>query len=317
MLCVVVFYHPGREYPVNGAPNFPDTKVMPWNSKPYHRRKFLQAEGEFVAPDGQGVSPSLLRFWGEWEPDSEMSRLVGDSPKCLHIPFLEKDALSKYSPEMGHAPHCGEGRALGSSDGCEQNGCCNNTDPFVFADHFFYGACQQYVKSGLTKELHSTLMQDLDPGSLILFGSRREGEFVLDTVFVVEDSKKYMPVSMATDLKGFAPSIYPYIMQMGGERKWICYKGANYQNPYHEMYSFVPCRQCNGSEDTGFERPILRESDFQSYDVKTILPKPGMTQGFKKTDVDIAEAQKIWEAVRNSIRKQGFLEGFNFKYSIQ
>lgn len=46
MLCVVVFYHPGREYPVNGAPKFRETKpkVMPWNSEPYHRRKFLMMQ---------------------------------------------------------------------------------------------------------------------------------------------------------------------------------------------------------------------------------------------------------------------------------
>lgn len=317
MAQIVVFYHPGREYPVDGAPKFRETELMPWNARSFHRRKFLQAEGEFVAPDGQGVESSLLRFWGEWEPTSEMCRLVGDSPRCLHIPFLKKDDQSKYTSEMGAAPHCGGDNAPKCNGKAKESKGLQNTDPFVFADHFFYGACQQYVKRGLKKELHSTLMQDLDPGSLILFGSGLNKQFVLDTVFVVEDSKKYKPVSMATTLKGFAPSIYPYIMQMNGELEFTCYRGANYQNPYHEMYSFVPCRQCNGSEEQGFDRPVLRESDFQSYDVKNILPKPGMTQGFKKTDVDIAEAQKIWEAVRNSIRRQGYLEGFNFKYSIK
>ena len=290
---------------------------MPWNARSFHRRKFLQAEGEFVASDGQGVESSLLRFWGEWEPASEMCRLVGDSPKYLHIPFLKKDDQSKYTPEMGATPRCGGDSAPKCNGKAKESKGLQNTDPFVFDDYFFYGACQQYVKSGLTKELHSTLMQGLKPGSLILFGSRREGEFVLDTVFVVKDSKKYKPVSMATDLKGFAPSIYPYIMQMNGELEFTCYRGANYQNPYHEMYSFVPCRQCNGSEDTGFERPILRESDFQSCSVKTILPKPGKNQGFKSTDIGIPDAQEIWEAVRESVRRQGYLEGFNFKYSIK
>lgn len=314
MLRVVVFYHPGREYPVNGAPKFRETKkeVMPWNSEPYHRRKFLQAKGEFVAPDGQGVSPSLLRFWGEWEPDSEMCRLVGDSPRCLHIPFLKKDAQSKYTSEMGAAPRCGGDNAPKCNGKAKESKGLQNTDPFVFADHFFYGACQQNSKKG-----NPTNMQSLEKGSIILFGSRLKGKFVLDTVFVVEDKHEYSPGSMATDLKGFAPDVYPYIMQMGGHDKWTCYKGASFQEPFHQMYSFVPCRQCDGSEEQGFERPVLDDADFKGCCNKQILSDGQQTQNRKVTPVSDAEAQKIWEAVRNSIRKQGFHEGFNFKYSIQ
>lgn len=309
MLCVVVFYHPGREYPINGAPKFPETEEMPWNSKPYHRRKFLQAEGGYVAPDGQGVESSLLRFWGEWEPDSEMCRLVGDSPRCLHIPFLKKDDQSKYTPEMGVAPHCRGDNVPKCNGKAKESKGLQNTDPFVFADHFFYGACQQNSKKG-----NPTNMQRLEKGSIILFGSRLKGKFVLDTVFVVEDKHEYSPVSMATDLKGFAPDVYPYIMQMGGHDKWTCYKGASFQEPFHQMYSFVPCRKCDGSEEKGFDRPVLDDADFKGCCNKQILSVGQQTQNRKVTPVSDAEAQKIWEAVRNSIRKQGFLEGFKFKY---
>lgn len=309
---IVVFYHPGREYPVDGAPKFRETELMPWNARSFHRRKFLQAEGEFVAPDGQGVESSLLRFWGEWEPTSEMCRLVGDSPRCLHIPFLEKDALSKYSPKMGAAPRCGGDNAPKCNGKAKESKGLQNTDPFVFADHFFYGGCQQNSKKGTP-----TNMQSLEKGSIILFGSRLKGKFVLDTVFVVEDSKKYEPVSMATDLKGFAPDVYPYIMQMGGHDKWTCYKGASFQEPFHQMYSFVPCRQCDGSEEKGFDRPVLDDADFKGCCDTQILSDGQQTQNRKMTTVSDAEAQKIWEAVRESVRRQGYLEGFNFKYSIK
>ena len=314
MLCVVVFYHPGREYPVNGAPKFRETKpkVMPWNSEPYHRRKFLQAEGGYVAPDGQGVESSLLRFWGEWEPDSEMCRLVGDSPKYLHIPFLKKDAQSKYTPEMGAAPHCGGDNAPKCNGKAKESKGLQNTAPFVFADHFFYGACQQNSKKG-----NPTNMQSLEKGSVILFGSRLKGKFVLDTVFVVENKHEYSPGSMATDLKGFAPDVYPYIMQMGGHDKWTCYKGASFQEPFHQMYSFVPCRKCDGSEEKGFDRPVLDDADFKGCCNKQILSDGQQTQNRKVTPVSDAEAQKIWEAVWESVRRQGYLEGFNFKYSIK
>lgn len=309
---VVVFYHPGREYPINGAPKFPETEEMPWNSEPYHRRKFLQAKGEFVASDGQGVESSLLRFWGEWEPDSEMCRLVGDSPRCLHIPFLKKDDQSKYTPEMGAAPRCGGDNAPKCNGKAKESKGLQNTDPFVFADHFFYGGCQQNSKKG-----NPTNMQSLEKGSIILFGSRLKGKFVLDTVFVVEDEHEYSPGSMATDLKGFAPDVYPYIMQMGGHDKWTCYKGASFQEPFHQMYSFVPCRKCDGSEEQGFDRPVLDDADFKGCCNKQILSDGQQTQNRKVTPVSDAEAQKIWEAVRNSIRRQGYLEGFNFKYSIK
>lgn len=285
---------------------------MPWNSEPYHRRKFLQAEGEFVASDGQGVESSLLRFWGEWEPASEMCRLVGDSPRCLHVPFLKKDDQSKYTSEMGAAPHCGGDNAPKCNGKAKESKGLQNTDPFVFADHFFYGACQQNSKKG-----NPTNMQSLEKGSIILFGSRLKGKFVLDTVFVVEDEHEYSPGSMATDLKGFAPDVYPYIMQMGGHDKWTCYKGASFQEPFHQMYSFVPCRKCDGSEEQGFDRPVLDDADFKGCCNKQILSDGQQTQNRKVTPVSDAEAQKIWEAVRNSIRRQGYLEGFNFKYSIK
>ncbi|MDY6113707.1 MAG: hypothetical protein SPI56_04000 [Alloprevotella sp.] len=312
MAQIVVFYHPGREYPVNGAPKFRETELMPWNARSFHRRKFLQAEGEFVASDGQGVESSLLRFWGEWEPTSEMCRLVGDSPRCLHIPFLKKDDQSKYTPEMGAAPHCGGDNAPKCNGKAKESKGLQNTDPFVFADHFFYGACQQNSKKG-----NPTNMQSLEKGSIILFGSRLKGKFVLDTVFVVEDEHEYSPGSMATDLKGFAPDVYPYIMQMGGHDKWTCYKGASFQEPFHQMYSFVPCRKCDGSEEQGFDRPVLDDADFKGCCNKQILSDGQQTQNRKVTPVSDAEAQKIWEAVRNSIRRQGYLEGFNFKYSIK
>lgn len=312
MAQIVVFYHPGREYPVDGAPKFRETELMPWNARSFHRRKFLQAEGEFVASDGQGVESSLLRFWGEWEPTSEMCRLVGDSPKCLHIPFLKKDDQSKYTSEMGAAPHCGGDNAPKCNGKAKESKGLQNTDPFVFADHFFYGACQQNSKKG-----NPTNMQSLEKGSIILFGSRLKGKFVLDTVFVVEDKHEYSPGSMATDLKGFAPDVYPYIMQMGGHDKWTCYKGASFQEPFHQMYSFVPCRQCDGSEEKGFDRPVLDDADFKGCCNKQILSDGQQTQNRKVTPVSDVEAQKIWEAVRESVRKQGYLEGFNFKYSIK
>ena len=62
---------------------------------------------------------------------------------------------------------------------------------------------------------------------------------------------------------------------------------------------------------------VLDDADFKGCCNKQILSDGQQTQNRKVTPVSDAEAQKIWEAVRESIRKQGFLEGFNFKYSIK
>jgi len=51
-----------------------------------------------------------------------------------------------------------------------------NTDPFVFGGEFRYSWCLQPSRRSL---------RDLDMGSVILFGSRVNWKFVLDTVFVL------------------------------------------------------------------------------------------------------------------------------------
>ncbi len=54
-----------------------------------------------------------------------------------------------------------------------------NTDPLVFGDHFLYSNCRQRQNGK---------MRDLAHGSLVLFGSKLGGQFVLDTLFVVDGS---------------------------------------------------------------------------------------------------------------------------------
>jgi predicted nucleotidyltransferase len=61
-----------------------------------------------------------------------------------------------------------------------------NTDPFVFGGKFMYTLCQQYKKEKHTSTLTPTKLHSLEKGSVILFGSRLNHDFVLDTVFVVK-----------------------------------------------------------------------------------------------------------------------------------
>ena len=271
--------------------------IMPWNSKEHHR-KFIETVGDYQTPNIPSPQTAKLRFWGEWEPDSYVKRLSGSCPKYLHTPFLKRPLpkVPKRQPINCHTiPGCGVKK-------------CTNTDPFVFGNSFYYSCCQQITPKG-----NQSSMCFLDSGSIILFGSRIKGQFALDTVFVVGDKRKYTPSNILTNLKGFVPAVYPNIMQMTGNQQLVCYKGATPSNPVNGMYSFVPCRISNGS-NSGFDRPVLSVSDFQSCNLGHILSAGNQNQGKKITTINIQEAQQIWSCISNAIQSQNYVKGFNFKY---
>ncbi|MBQ0049293.1 MAG: hypothetical protein KBT12_03495 [Bacteroidales bacterium] len=301
MPSVVVFYHPGAEHSVTRK--MLSIGVMPWSTLNYHRRKFLEAYGEYVTIGQKSPAGGKLHFWGEWEPDSYVSKLSNVTPRFLHIPFL-KNPSPTIVPSPGAT--CNNSISCGGNVIPKTTNSYQNTDPFVFAENFFYSVCQQ-----ITHNNNPSNMTKLCKGRIILFGSRVNDQFALDTVFVVGDSKPFTPNNIFKDLSGFAPNDYPLIMQLSGSQNLVCYKGASYSNPCDGMYSFVPCK----TYDKGcFERPILSISDFASCNMAHIMSSGNQNQGRKCTTVKPNEAKMIWDCLRQSIQKQGFLEGFNFKY---
>ena len=271
---IVQFLHPGTEYRQRNQEG-----VMDWNTGMHHR-KFLCAKGDYV--DGNKcVKNENLLFWGEWEPQSKYERINRSSrPSYLHYPYLDL-AVKENSDE-------GMGR---------------NTDPFVFADAFYYRCCQQIRKTGPTELFR------LEKGSIVLFGSKVGNAFALDTVFVVCDSRRY---KNAGDLKGFAPDIYSKIVRVDHEGYsplgFRCYKGSTFENQIDGMYSFVPCRIKDGILN-GFERPLLTHNDIEFINEKQM-------QGFKlKREVSLSESKFVWENVRKICREQNFLEGLKFQYA--
>ena len=111
-------------------------------------------------------------------------------------------------------------------------------------------------------------MLNLDPGSIIFFGSCVNQSFVLDTVFVVEDSKKYTP-GMKEDFfqdlinaGWFSATFYNVTIRalqddpsVKPNQILVLYKGVTYNNrfKFDGMYSFFPCSK----ENACFERPQL------------------------------------------------------------
>lgn len=290
---IVQFLHPGSEYPLQGTEG-----TMSWNYGPHHR-KFMQAMGDYVE-NGKRINGVTLMFWGEWEPQSHYNLIKSSNGEShyVHKPLLD----------LNESIRDNKGRIR------------QNTDPFVFEDAFYYRICQQIRRTGPTQ------LSFLDIGSIVLFGSHVNGRFVLDTVFVVDDSREYPDVMDSKELNGFVPSLYSEIVGIGlgnevGDNNgcgrcnanttnhpvhFRCYRGATFENLVNGMYSFVPCRL---SDDTQwFERPVLTPKDVDF--ISEI-----QSQGFKlKRGVSLEESRAIWESVREACHKQGFIDGVRFYY---
>lgn len=291
VLAFVQFIHPGIE-------NLPTkrnrTDLIPWNHES-HRRKFLCARGQYV--DRGRLVDEELTFWGEWEPQSHITRIAnpkedGCSPHVIHHPMLDlsepvKDSKGRYR---------------------------QNTDPFVFREQFLYRCCQQTRKTGPTQLSH------LLPGSIVLFGSRVNGLLAVDTVFVVDRYNDYC------DLLGgmnFDPSLKDYAEIVGigfgmNEPGWKpdnahmrLYYGASPRKPYEGMYSFVPCKPLKGNE-RGCARPTLTQAEMR--DIYADCITDNLQQSFKLCpDATLKGNLAAWNRIRTIFAQKGYLEGVNFQ----
>jgi len=243
---------------------------MDWNRGP-HSRKFLKATGEYVL-DGKPQTGPLV-FWGEWEPQSRVVRTFADGapghPRWLHEPYWEVPR---------HRRHL------------------QNTDPLVFGDRFLYSNCRQ---------ARNRKLRELAPGSLVVFGSKHQREFVVDTVFVVGDeAEDFIGASagevpedewvraVVFDPLGRSPK--------AAHQEFRMYRGRRYAEAPSGPFSFVPCRPYTDA-DAAFARPVLR------------LPRrwiePNLAMGTKATPVSAAEIRELWEEIVGQVDEAGLALG--------
>lgn len=291
ILSFVQFIHPGIE---NRPTKRNKTDLIAWNHGS-HRRKFLCAQGQYV-DKGRLVDNELV-FWGEWEPQSRITRIAnpkedGCSPHVIHHPVLDltepvKDAKNRYR---------------------------QNTDPFVFHEQFLYRCCQQTRKTGQTQLAH------LLPGSIVLFGSRVNGQFAVDTVFVVESYKDYCDQIGGMDfdrsLKEYAEIVgVGFGMNEPGYNKdnarMRLYYGASPNKPHEGMYGFVPCKPLKGNE-RGCTRPTLTQAELR--DIYADCITDNLQQSFKLCPAaTLKDNVAAWNHIRTLFAKKGYLEGVNFQ----
>lgn len=282
MPSIVQLTHPGSEH----GPDKRRGKLKSWN-KGNHKRKFLVSTGSYV--DSELIQKrGKLAFWGEWEPPSVVQEfakpLEANCPRWLHQPFLPGDLKDL---EQGS----------------------QNTDPFVFGSSFRYFVCKQIRY----KKRKSTSLAKLDKGSVILFGStkgrkRDESFFQLDTVFVVSDYIDYDTSKPADSIKNENDPYWDIVFKREFPEprdfsvKLRIYKGATFDKPFNNMYSFVPSRLwMDGMK--GFPRLKLQNWEFLTNNLNAAPKSTGQSE---------YEIQTYWNKLRDYSRAENYLEGIQF-----
>jgi len=261
------------QFPHPGEEHNPGkAKRHPWN-RGNHRRKFLRCNGRYLDPYDSSQEAPLV-FWGEWEAPSYVSDRWpedGELPRFLHEPVWEYP-----------------------TDG----GARQNTDPWVFGDCFLYSNCKQLTQPAL---------RALPRGSVILFGSGRGGNFILDTVFVVKDMQRLIPRQPPQIDEAFRVCTIEALVTdsaCSGEA-FVLYRGATYRDPIGGMYSFVPCRRADRAGQR-FRRPaIVLASDY-------LNPKSTQSPSGVKKPRSVEQVRQQWDCVRSQVIDAGCLLGVWF-----
>lgn len=273
MAQVVHFPHPGGEHAPRG-------EGMDWNTRPGHKRKYLVAPGRTATITGAVSPEQTLLFWGEFEAPSRVVHRwtpAGDLPTVVHDPYWIRPG----------------------PDGPRQN-----TDPWVFGPHFLYSNCKQVTHKGTP-----TGLQQLDPGSLILFGSTRDGRFVLDTVFVVADIEcRWVPVNQPSI--GGPAFKECTVRSLSADNRhagttFTLYRGATPDDPVGGMFSWAPCQPMVDETWPRFRRPTITLRS-------VVNPASKQSPSGAKIRRPIGEIRQMWQRVAEQTEAQGLNLGFGF-----
>lgn len=260
MAKIIQFIHPGPEHSFDNYVNGRMHKN--WNSD-QHKRKFCKANGEYIDLENKNNKGQFM-FWGEWEPPSfvGLTNQNPPLPEYLHSPYLPINVNGSII-------------VTGTQ----------NTDPCVFGDYFKYFVCQQIRRSGKL-----TQMAYLNQGDLILFGSGKNGKFLIDTVFVVDNTIKV--INVEPTYKVISIDRCANYASSG----CIIYKGKTFVE--NEIYSFTPA---NKSYFGRIEVPSNAMLLLNNYITNTL------TQGRKVSKVNYDTIQKVWNELKTLTQNQGLL----------
>lgn len=287
---IIQFLHPNQE----ALPTNIDDKTIKWNNFQTHRRKFLLSNGEYINQNGE-LKADDLTFWGEWEPQSEIIKIINQRihlPNYLNIPYLDPSV-----PERTHT-----------------------TDPYVFGKNYKYFICRQHSNRHILK--------NLEPNSIILFGSCINFKFCLDTLFVVsENRKRYSSENIEEifpfDKRGqfYYSCIDPIFgnslcnpeveeednCRANNREEFVCYDSTNYYEvkEVEDIYSFVPCKL--------YDKENIKNSVFTQPAIDLDFIQPQQTMGINSKECTITEIKDYWNDITSQIQKKDLLKGTAFK----
>lgn len=265
-------------------------KIKPWNTET-HKRNFIVSPGEAII--GKGKAPqrfNSISFWGEWEPEAKVVKTFANA----NSPITPQRLIAPLYP--------------GKMPKHNKNNCCANTDPFVFGKYFKYSNCRQY-RNGKPNR-----MQNLSADSLILFGGVTQGEFWLDTVFVVKAGlnggvgNKFVAKHYQS-LQPILNADYPLFekatlkpLSAEGDKTFTLYQGQTYWDN-KDYFSFVPC-DINGNSFAKVKlTPKIIKGLSANYRNYTVLGEPPK---------DGSKPQAIWQTIVNYVFSLGLSIGVRF-----
>jgi len=261
-----------------------------WNNG-VHKRKYMKIKGTYLQNLESKPIENTLYFWGEWEAPSTVTVIAGNIsplPKFIFEPCFTLNVPKDAA----------------------------NTDPFVFGSPFYYCICKQG---------HYSSLRNLEKGSIILFGSYIEENFVLDTLFVIKQWKDYK-INEIPSLKDhykndafYHVSLEPIINSQKDKCKGLkkgigcacgCEEDTKAYNPVEDvetyriyesvmyedrklfdgMFSYAPCLPYEIGK-FGFARPIINTP---------IIIEPKLKQGLKITTI-----YSLWKDFTKQVINQG------------
>lgn len=241
-----------------------------------HQRKFLQLDGRWIAEDGTEQSGELWA-WGEWEAESSLVR-----------EFERAELDPRQSPYLWRPRYQPKTDYWG----------LHNTDPFIFGPQFLYSNC------GQLDDASNSALRHLAPGSVVVFGSRFKGEWVLDTVLVVARRRSYRAREARLAFQGLPKAFLEVaagpIADNRARQSFALYHGATPQRCVDGMFSFFPARPAGG--ESGFRRPCIE------------LPSAYFNRGLRRSHKQTRDAARkdlvwLWESLVSQVRDSGLVLG--------
>jgi hypothetical protein len=275
MPSIIQFLHTAQE----AQPKVLSSNKIDWNNHKSHRRKFLLSNGRYISNNTE--QEEKLTFWGEWEAQSYITKLkktLPFHPNYINRPFINFKVKNRL----------------------------HNTDPHIFGKHFKYLICRQKSYD---------ILRNLEPFSMILFGSNINNKFCLDTLFLVSnESTPFTIKSIEETFNQKDQYYYLSVQQLLNEKtnstNFRYYEGVQYRNKkmYHNIYSFVPSKLYNPNNDASyvFKQPII------NLDIINHKLLQGINSN-NNHNYTIKEIVHYWNEIVNQIERFGLFRGIYFE----